>query len=135
MKIIIILVILLVLGFGIYFVSNVSTPTPSNQVNTEATTTVATTTATTSDQIINVNINIQNFSFSPKILTIKAGTKVTWTNNDSAPHTVTSDSNNLLNSPTLSTGQSFSFVFNTPGSTNYHCSVHPMMKGEIVVTK
>ncbi len=45
-----------------------------------------------------VTVNIKNFSFNPAALTIKTGTKVIWANNDSAPHTITSDSGNLLNS-------------------------------------
>jgi plastocyanin len=78
-------------------------------------------------------INIKNFAFSPSSITINKGTKVTWTNDDSAPHTVTSDSGKLLNSPTLSTGQSFSHTFTSVGTTTYHCTIHKMMKGEIIV--
>ncbi len=80
-----------------------------------------------------VSINIINFTFDPATIKIKNGTKVTWINNDKVPHTVTSDSGNLLNSPTLSPGQSFSFVFNGITTENYHCNFHKMMKGTIVV--
>jgi amicyanin len=80
-----------------------------------------------------VVINIKNFAFNPSTVTIKAGTIVTWVNNDSAPHTVTSDSGSLLHSSTLSPGQSFSFTFANTGTFNYHCSIHPMMHGQIVV--
>jgi plastocyanin len=58
---------------------------------------------------------------------------VTWTNNDSVAHTVTSDSNGLLNSPTLSPGDSYSFTFPNSGSTNYHCNIHTMMRGTVIV--
>ncbi len=81
----------------------------------------------------NVTIDIKNFAFNPSVLNIKVGTKVTWTNNDSAPHTITSDSGGILNSATLSTGQSFSFTFTNAGSFSYHCAIHPMMKGSVVV--
>lgn len=81
------------------------------------------------------SISIKNFSFSPATLAIKTGTKVTWINDDTVSHTVTSDSGNLLNSGTLSPGQSFSFTFTDTGAVNYHCSIHPMMKGKIVVQK
>ena len=81
-----------------------------------------------------VSVNIQNFAFVPSTLSIKKGTKVTWTNNDSVAHTVTSDSGSLLNSGTIQPGASFTFTFTNTGSTNYHCAVHPMMKGNIVVS-
>lgn len=83
----------------------------------------------------NVTVSIKNFSFNPSSLTVKTGTKVTWVNNDTVPHTVTSDLGVLLKSPTLSPGQSFSFMFANAGSFGYHCSIHPMMKGMIVVEK
>ena len=81
-----------------------------------------------------VNVSIKNFAFNPSSLSVKVGTKVTWTNSDTVPHTVTSDSGSLLKSSTLSPGQSFSFTFTSPGSDSYHCAIHSMMKGTITVT-
>lgn len=78
------------------------------------------------------SVSIQNFSFNPSSLTIRVGDTARWTNNDSAPHTITSD-NNVLNSPTLSTGQSFEFIFTTKGTFPYHCSIHPFMTAQIIV--
>lgn len=80
-----------------------------------------------------MNVAIQNFAFTPSTLVVAKGTKVTWKNNDAAPHTVTSDSGNVLHSQTLSTGQTFSFTFTEAGTYNYHCSVHPGMTGKVVV--
>lgn len=77
-------------------------------------------------------ISIQNFAFSPAILTVKKGTTVTWTNNDSAPHALKS---NTFNSNMLSKGQQFSFTFDTIGSFDYSCSIHPSMTGKIIVTE
>lgn len=82
-----------------------------------------------------IRINVRDFSFNPPMLTIKTGTTVAWVNNDSASHTVTSDSGNLLNSPIISPGKTFSFIFNNPGTVNYHCNIHKMMKGAIIVEK
>jgi plastocyanin len=79
------------------------------------------------------NISIKNFSFDPATLSVKTGTKVTWTNNDSTSHTITSDSGSLLNSGTLAPGQSFSFTFTKDGTISYHCSIHPTMKGGVTV--
>jgi len=81
------------------------------------------------------NVNINNFSFNPSVITIKVGTKVTWTNNDSVPHQVKGDNLSSLNTPIMNNGQTYSFTFNDIGTFNYHCVIHPMMKGEIIVTK
>ncbi len=81
----------------------------------------------------NATISIKNLSFNPSTMTIKTGTKVVWVNDDSVSHTVTSDSGNLFSSSTISPGQSFNFTFNNPGSVTYHCGIHPVMKGTVVV--
>lgn len=73
---------------------------------------------------------IQNFSFSPGTQTVKQGTKVTWTNQDSAPHKIKSDT---FNSSNLNQGDKFEFTFNNKGSFDYSCSIHPSMTGKIVV--
>ena len=81
-----------------------------------------------------VSISISNFAFSPSQISVKAGTKVTWTNNDSASHTVTSN-NGAFGSGTLGTGATYSFVFKTPGTYSYHCAIHPSMTATVVVTQ
>jgi amicyanin len=95
-----------------------------------------TSTATTTTVVVPAQaaVAIQNFAFNPASVTVKAGTTVTWTNADSASHTVTSDSGSLMKSALLATGQSYSVTFTTPGTFTYHCSVHPMMHGTVVVT-
>lgn len=77
-------------------------------------------------------VKIDNFSFTPKTLTVPAGTKVTWTNHDDVPHTVVS-TKKAFASPALDTDERFSFRFTTPGTYPYYCSVHPMMTGTVVV--
>lgn len=81
----------------------------------------------------NINIEIKNFAFMPSTLTINAGDSITWTNSDSAQHTVTSDSGIELNSEMLSKGQSYSHTFNTAGTYAYHCKPHPNMKATVIV--
>jgi plastocyanin len=80
------------------------------------------------------SISVKNFAFNPSTLTIKTGTKVTWVNDDSVAHTITFDSGMVPNSPILSPGQSYSVTFANLGSFNYHCSIHPMMLGTVIVT-
>jgi plastocyanin len=78
-------------------------------------------------------INIANFAFDPPTLSIPAGTTVTWTNQDSAPHTAT-DTGGAFQSGKLDQGQSYSFTFDTPGTYNYHCEYHANMTATITVT-
>jgi len=63
---------------------------------------------------------------------VKAGTTVTWINEDDVPHTVASSSK-FFKSKTLDTADKFSFTFTTPGTYDYFCSVHPHMTGAVVV--
>jgi hypothetical protein len=63
------------------------------------------------------------------------GTKVTWTNEDTAPHTVTIQSGPVtFGSPTLQKGDSFTYTFTTAGTYTYYCAVHPTMTASVVVT-
>jgi plastocyanin len=75
---------------------------------------------------------IENFSFVPATMTVKAGTKVTWVNRDDVPHTAT-DTDKRFNSKTLDTDDQFSFTFSQPGTYNYFCALHPKMTGKITV--
>ncbi len=77
-------------------------------------------------------VKIANFTFNPPQTTVKAGTSVTWTNEDDIPHTVTSTTL-AFKSQALDTEQRYSFTFTTPGTYRYFCSLHPHMTGTIIV--
>ena len=77
-------------------------------------------------------VKIDNFTFNPPRVTVKAGTTVMWDNEDDIPHTVTSSAK-LFKSKVLDTEGKFSFTFTTPGTYEYFCSLHPHMTGTIVV--
>jgi plastocyanin len=77
-------------------------------------------------------VQIDQYAFLPQRITVKAGTTVTWTNDDDDSHTVAS-SGKLFKSKALDTGDKFSFTFTTPGTYAYICSVHPYMTGAVVV--
>jgi sulfocyanin len=81
-----------------------------------------------------VQVAIQNFAFSPQTLTVTPGTTVVWTQKDSAPHTVTSDTGAWTASADLSSGQTFSHTFTKTGTFAYHCAVHPNMTATIIVS-
>jgi plastocyanin len=77
-------------------------------------------------------VKIDNFTFVPQRVTVKAGTTVTWTNEDDIPHTVAATAK-AFRSKALDTEDKFSFTFTTPGTFEYFCSLHPHMTGTIVV--
>jgi len=78
-------------------------------------------------------VTIQDFAFGPQTLEIAAGTTVTFTNNDSAPHTATADDGSF-DTGQLDQGASASVTFDTPGTYTYVCAFHPNMTGTIVVS-
>ena len=116
--IIIAVIVLLIVGAGTYFLMKQYTSNKSDLNNLGGT-----------------NIEISNFAFSPQTLRVQAGDAVTitWTNNDLAPHIIVSDTGNELTSEKLNQGNSYSHIFTTAGTYNYHCSIHPSMKGQIIV--
>ncbi len=78
-------------------------------------------------------VDIKGFAFQPATLTVPPDTVVTWTNQDNTPHTVTSI-DGKFDSGSLNKGQEFSFNFTEPGVYDYHCKIHPSMRGQIEVT-
>jgi plastocyanin len=78
-------------------------------------------------------ISIDNFTFTPQTVTVKAGTTVIWTNKDDIPHGIAATGNAFAKSKALDTDNSYSFTFTTPGTYKYFCYIHPHMTGTIVV--
>jgi plastocyanin len=154
-KVLIVLVVLLLVAVATWYLvfnkSEVVAPTtvnPTEVTNTRAssdvvvpakqittTTTVTVETKVKTPVILTKAVEIKNFAFTPATLNIKKGTKVTWTNNDVTAHTITADTGTQLASSAFASGESFSFVFNEVGTFDYHCSIHPTMKGKVVVTE
>lgn len=138
-KTIIVILVIIVLGVIVYYLvgnkntSQIYQPTQTNsasnmpmqQAPANTTTTVAAS---------NAAVSIQNFSFNPGNLQVKSGATVTWTNNDQVAHTVTFNSSSMKSSSILTPGQSFQTTFTSAGTFTYHCSIHPMMQGSVVVS-
>lgn len=70
--------------------------------------------------------------FSPMVLTVPPGTTVTWKNSDDEPHLVVS-LDGKFRSQALDQNETFSSQFDKPGTYKYICSIHPQMKGTIIV--
>jgi plastocyanin len=71
-------------------------------------------------------------AYVPNPATVSVGATVAWVNNDIDSHTSTSTTN-VWGSPNIPPGGSFSFTFQSPGSFDYVCLIHPNMAGTIVV--
>jgi plastocyanin len=78
-------------------------------------------------------VSIIDLAFEPAALEVGAGATVTWTNDDSIPHTVTAREGDF-NSGVLQSGGSFSQTFSEPGTFEYFCAIHPSMTGTVTVT-
>ena len=90
-------------------------------------------TETAPPAVTSAHVSIDNFSFTPQTLTVKAGTTVTWTNRDDIPHGIASDNKAFTRSKALDTEDSYSVTFTTPGTFKYFCYIHPHMTGNIIV--
>ena len=79
-------------------------------------------------------VKIENFTFAPQRVTVKAGTTVTWTNNDTATHQIVSKGDPFPGDGTIDVGETYSVTFDTPGTYDYFCGIHNSMTGSIVVS-
>ena len=77
-------------------------------------------------------VKIDNFAFTPGMITVKAGTQVTWINHDDIPHTVDSTEGKFKSSA-MDTDDKFQFRFTEPGEYQFYCRLHPKMTGKVVV--
>jgi plastocyanin len=76
-----------------------------------------------------VDVSVSDYQFSPKVLTVKKGTIVKWTNQGQTNHTVTADDGTTFKS-NISVGQSFTFTFDKTGTYAYYCSLHGAAGGQ-----
>lgn len=137
-SVIIVIILVAIVLLGILFFNSTQNSAPTNAQPAEQTPvsqtdqTPAPVSNTPAPAATTVSVAISGFKFAPATITINKGDTVTWTNNDSAPHTVTGD-NGGPSSGQLSKGQSYSYTFTAAGTFPYHCAVHPMMTATVVV--
>ena len=80
-----------------------------------------------------VAIGMMGLAFGPKDVTVKKGTKITWTNEEDIPHNVVAEDGADFQSDTFGKGKTFSFTPKADGTINYVCTIHPGMEGTITV--
>jgi len=107
------------LRLAVLFTALVSTPCLAEDPNNAAAEPVAT-------------VSMDHNTFIPGEVTVTPATTVTWVNNETMPHTVVSPTKGFR-SKTLVKDARFSFTFTTPGDYDYLCSIHPNMKGKVIV--
>jgi plastocyanin len=105
----------------------------SNSSSTSSASSSSTSTAAASSSGGAVTIKMQNIAFDPKAVTVKVGQKVTWTNEDTVDHNVTSQSGETIKSDNFGKGATFSFTPKTAGTIKYACTIHPGMTATLTV--
>ena len=132
-----------VTGQGGGYATNATMTSTGNATNATATGASGGNITATSVSIVPGSSSLTDTAFQPNPVQVSVGNTVTWTNNDSQPHTVTSGSNgqpdNKFNSspnfsPLLNPGQTFSFTFTQAGDYPYFCMLHPNMVGTVSVS-
>jgi plastocyanin len=126
-KLIAVILIVCLVGGGIayyFMLINKSKINPSNTKlqNTDMQSEVK------SDHLVGMN----NYEFFPDTITVKAGETVAWANQDNTSHSATADDNSF-DTGVFPQGDSKTVTFSEPGTYTYHCSLHPSMKGTVVV--
>jgi len=111
--------VLRVLRLTVLFTALASTPCLAEDANSAGTGPVA-------------SVSMDHNTFIPNEITVAPGTTVTWVNNETMPHTVVNP-NQGFRSKFLVKDAKFSFTFTTPGDYDYLCSIHPNMKGKVIV--
>jgi plastocyanin len=78
---------------------------------------------------------MENFAFQPVNVQVKVGATITWTNKDTAPHTVTFRDSSLTSSGILRQGDTYSYTFTRVGTFTYYCDLHRYMTAQVTVTE
>jgi len=83
-----------------------------------------------------VTVTIRAFKFEPATVTVNVGDTVEWKNDDIVPHTATADGEAqkpVFDSGAIRTGATWRYLARNKGTYNYICTLHPNMKGELIV--
>jgi plastocyanin len=80
-----------------------------------------------------VKVSMKDIKYVPANVTVRAGQKITWTNDDPVAHTVTARSGASFDSGTIPPGDTYSQTIDRPGKIDYVCVIHPNQTGTITV--
>ncbi len=128
----VVVVIVLAGGFLLFGSRGANAPTTSTPQSVPSEESVSSTAP--SEVLESVSIQTQNFAFSPSTIKIKAGGTISFTNKDSAKHSITSDDGKSFDSGLIAKDQTKTVKAPTePGTYTFHCSLHPSMKGTLIV--
>lgn len=89
----------------------------------------------TATPVASNTVAIENFAFQPVNVQVKVGATITWTNKDTAPHTVTFRDSSLKSSGILRQGDTYSYTFTKVGTFTYYCDLHRYMTAQVTVTE
>jgi len=111
--------------------SNMPMPATSSDSNSSS----SSASGDTSKAVEATAVAIDNFAFSPQVIRVKVGQKVTWTNKDSTQHSIVADSSSsdAPDGSPISQNQTYSFTFMKAGTYTYHCGIHATMKATVIV--
>jgi amicyanin len=129
------LIALALAGCGSSSSSSSSSAAPASSSTTAASSTTSASGGASPSAGQAVHVSIKSLAFNPATVSAKVGQTVTWTNDDSPPHNVTYVKGPKFDSsPTMNPGATFHIKLTQPGTIDYFCSIHPFMKGSIVVS-
>jgi plastocyanin len=108
---------------------------PSTPPAPAQTDTATTETETTAPSAGGEEVKIKDFAYDPADAQVKVGQKIKWTNEDTAPHDVDSQSGPRIKSEVMQKGGTFEFTAKEAGEVSYICSIHPNMKAKLTITE
>ena len=129
-------IVILVLAVGAYVYSSTQIGKAITQTQTQPSSQTqqpAGLTGSSPNPSVVLDVKIKDYVFDPAIITINKGDSILWTNKDNANHQLISDSGNEIQSITIATEGTYTRKFALAGNYSYHCSIHPSMKGTVIV--
>lgn len=134
---IIAVVAIVLIGGGVYAVTMRGDAEPMGNMDGSSSMSAATDMPSMDEAEKTDTVEIKSFAFAPQAIKVKAGTTVTWTNQDSVKHNAAKDDGQSdgPDGPLLAKGESYSYTYDKPGTYTYHCDPHRSMTGVVYVTE
>ncbi|HEX6780675.1 MAG TPA: cupredoxin family copper-binding protein [Solirubrobacterales bacterium] len=114
--------------------SEAETAPPASEETTEETESTESEPAPSGEASKSEKVDIVEFTYQPDPAVVRAGGKVIWQNQDTAPHTATADDGSF-DTGTIEKGKIGSETFKEAGTFTYFCAIHPTMHGTVEVVE